>query len=55
MPAAERRMNRVTEAGMLKQFKHVNGEEAIRMMVEFGLVAYTAMIVLKVITSYSLF
>lgn len=40
---------------MIRQFKHVGVEEAIRFLVEFGIVAYTAMIVLKVIESYNLF
>lgn len=40
---------------MIRRFKHVGAEEAIRMVIEFGIVAYAAMIVLKVINSYSLF
>lgn len=47
--------NQVMEARMIRQFKHIGAEEAIIILVEFGIVAYAAMIVLKVIKSYSLF
>lgn len=53
-PAGILLSNPVMEARMFKPFKHVDAEEVIRIMIEFGIVVYAAMIVLKVINSYSL-